>query len=277
MRNVYVWAFYFFIFFIGNAVQAQVFLINENFNAEATPAGWVKINNSTGGNVAAADWTLRADGYTYSSLFVSPPETFHSNDNSRFYLTNSDAQEDLTETILQTPAFSTVGHSTITLKFYHYFWEYVNDTGFVEISTNATNWTTIASYYFPTNTRQGTSTSFVEKTVDLSSFAGLPIVYVRFRYYAEFGFYWALDNVSITGLTFPCNVNNWNGTVSTAWENPANWSCGTVPGTNSVVLIPSGKANYPVINSMAACKSITAVTGASVLLAAGFKLDITGL
>ena len=277
MRNVCLWAFCFFFFFSGNAVLAQVYLINENFNAAGTPAGWIKINNSPGVNVAVADWTLRPNGYIYSSFFVKPPETFYSNDNSQFYLTNSDTLGDLTETILQTPAFSTVGHSTITLKFYHYFWEYVNDTGFVDISKNATDWTTIASYTLPANSRQGTSTSFVQKTVDLSAFAGNPIVYVRFRYYAENGFYWALDNVSVTGLTLSCSVNNWNGTVSTAWENPANWSCGNVPDANSVVFINSGKQNYPVVNSMATCKSITAVSGTSLRVAAGFKLDITGL
>lgn len=276
MRIVCLCIYYFFIF-SGTEAQGQVFLINENFNGASIPAGWAKINNSAGGNVAAAEWTLRPDAYTYSSLYVRTPETFHSNDNTQFYLSNSDAQEDITQTILQSPAFSTIGYPFITLKFYHYFREYTIDSGFVEISTNGANWNIAATYTFPPNFREGSSSSFVQKTVDLSAFAGNPIVYVRFRYYADFGYFWAIDNVSISGsATGICSINNWDGTVSTAWENPLNWSCGTVPGSNTVVNINTGKSNYPVINSMATCKSITVGTGTSVLIVTGFKLDITG-
>lgn len=275
MRNVCLC--YFFFFLSGAAAQGQVFLINENFNGAGIPAGWTKINNSVGGDVAAADWTLRPDAYIYSSLYVSPPETFHSNDNSQFYLSNSDAQEDITQTILQSPAFSTVGYPFITLKFYHYFREYTIDSGFVEISTNGSTWNTAATYTFPPNFREGTSSSFVQKTVNLSAFAGNPSVFVRFRYYAEFGYFWAIDNVSVSGsATGPCSINNWDGTISTAWENPLNWSCGSVPDANTAVIINSGKPNYPVVNSIATCKSINAFSGTSVQVKTGFRLDITG-
>jgi hypothetical protein len=262
----------------GSSSIAQVTLLSENFNGAGTPAGWIKINNSTGGTVLAADWTLRADGYTYSSTFVNPPETFHSNDNSQFYLSNSDAQGgDVTETIIQSPAFSTTGYGFVTISFYHYFWEYLYDRGYVEASTDGSSWQIVKVFTYPNDEREGASDQFVLKTIDLSAVAANSgTVYIRFRYYAEFGYYWALDNVTVTGYTTnPCPTNSWEGGVSTAWENPANWSCGLVPDATTIVSINAGKARYPVINSVAACKSINIFPGASVDVSAGFTLQIT--
>lgn len=39
----------------------------------------------------------------------------------------------------------------------------------------------------------------------------------------------------------------WTGEFGTRWNNPANWSCGSLPTLESDVLIPDGLENYPVI------------------------------
>lgn len=69
-------------------------------------------------------------------------------------------------------------------------------------------------------------------------------------------------------------INTWVGNVSSAWENPANWSCGMVPDVNSEVMINPGTPHAPTINSMVVIKTITIKTGASVTVTAGFKLDV---
>ncbi len=66
--------------------------------------------------------------------------------------------------------------------------------------------------------------------------------------------------------------NEWTGTSSTAWEQPSNWSCGTVPGANTNVLIRSGNV---IINSNAFCRTIRVLPGAVVSVAPGFSLTIT--
>jgi hypothetical protein len=48
--------------------------------------------------------------------------------------------------------------------------------------------------------------------------------------------------------------NTWIGTVDTAWENAANWSCNSIPDRYTDVVIPSGPV---VINSEAECRSIS--------------------
>jgi len=70
------------------------------------------------------------------------------------------------------------------------------------------------------------------------------------------------------------DINTWVGNVSTAWENPANWSCGGVPNTNSEVFINPGTPHSAIVNSDVVIKNITIRTGASVTVTTGFKLDV---
>ncbi|WP_462252119.1 hypothetical protein [Ferruginibacter sp.] len=71
------------------------------------------------------------------------------------------------------------------------------------------------------------------------------------------------------------DVATWNGSVSIAWENPANWDCGTLPNSNSNVLIPSGLSRYPTVSFTYEIKSLYLQPGSSVTVspAANFKLN----
>ncbi len=44
-----------------------------------------------------------------------------------------------------------------------------------------------------------------------------------------------------------CNIATWTGTVSSAWDNPQNWSCNTVPGPATPVIVPAGNPYSPII------------------------------
>ena len=68
----------------------------------------------------------------------------------------------------------------------------------------------------------------------------------------------------------------WGGAVNTAWENAGNWACGILPDANTDVIIKRGVPNFPVINSNAVCRSISATTETSILIKTGFNLLITG-
>jgi hypothetical protein len=64
---------------------------------------------------------------------------------------------------------------------------------------------------------------------------------------------------SFYGYQFRCIVNGsdtgdlfivkfemtWMGTANTAWENPANWSCNSLPDANTDVTISGGRERYP--------------------------------
>jgi photosystem II stability/assembly factor-like uncharacterized protein len=69
-------------------------------------------------------------------------------------------------------------------------------------------------------------------------------------------------------------TSKWTGTVSNAWENPANWSCGFIPDQNTTVVIPSGTANAPVISSNAAIYNLVVNSGAVLNVMPGFTLTV---
>jgi YVTN family beta-propeller protein len=77
-------------------------------------------------------------------------------------------------------------------------------------------------------------------------------------------------------LTLHCGSIRWEGSVSTAWENPANWNTNTLPGAGADVYIDPGKPRYPVIHSMASCRSLHQADGTTVTVDTGYKLKILG-
>ena len=66
----------------------------------------------------------------------------------------------------------------------------------------------------------------------------------------------------------------WTGSVSTSWEDPANWSNGKVPDENTDVTINTGLSRYPVVNSNANCRSLDAKPTTSVLIKTGYTLKV---
>ncbi|MFZ1261505.1 MAG: hypothetical protein WAQ93_13565, partial [Chitinophagaceae bacterium] len=93
---------------------------------------------------------------------------------------------------------------------------------------------------------------------------------------------------SMYGYQYRCLVNGttysdafllkfgmtWEGTVSNAWENPANWSCNSLPDMNTDVIINGGKTNYPVITSNPTVRTLKLNPGATGTVNTGYQLTI---
>ena len=170
-------------------------VLSQNFNSGISP--WTTTNTSTGGTTANAAWTARANNYNYSGT------VFSSNDASQFVLSNSDAQGSgsTTATTIVSPVFSTEGYSALSLSYYHYY-RYnagTDDRARVEVSANGGAWTIVQTH----SSIQGARNNFVQATVDLSSYVNESSLQVRFRYNASWDYYWALDNVVLTGTPAP--------------------------------------------------------------------------
>jgi len=67
-------------------------------------------------------------------------------------------------------------------------------------------------------------------------------------------------------------INTWTGAASSAWENTANWSCGSLPDLNTDVTISTGNV---IISSNVTIRSLTVATGVTVTVQPGFTLTIT--
>ncbi len=78
----------------------------------------------------------------------------------------------------------------------------------MEVSSNNATWTLLKTY----TTTTGTSTGFIqENAISLPpNFINQPTVYIRFNYSSPYSYFWAVDNVSITG--------NQSSQSSITWE-----------------------------------------------------------
>ena len=197
----------------------QPTLLYQDFNGGSN--NWTTSDNNTGGTVANSRWTLRPDNYSTDGL------NFHSNDQTQFYLSDSRSQGSATsrtQTYLTSPVMSTVGYTSLEMDFYHYFRfaNVSNESAKVEVSTNGTTWTTIVTY----TSTQGTSSAFANPVINLTAYIGNPTFYVRFQLRSNArARYWAIDNVTISGVPAVVPVINWTsvpaGFTSTV-ANPTN-------------------------------------------------------
>jgi YD repeat-containing protein len=66
----------------------------------------------------------------------------------------------------------------------------------------------------------------------------------------------------------------WIGTVSTAWENPANWGCSKVPDGSTDVFINAGTPFQPIVSSNTSVRSMALEAAASWIVASGFEFKV---
>ncbi|WP_439553487.1 T9SS sorting signal type C domain-containing protein [Flavobacterium macrobrachii] len=224
----------------GNSATS-VTLLNENFNSATN--NWTPNNASIGGTPANAAWTLRPNGYGVCPT-CQTSQTINSNDGSQFYLSDSDRQGTggTTTTTLQSPSFSTVGLTTANLsfwQFYRYYEQGIVETAKVQVSTNGTSWTDLVTY---STSNQGLPNSFSQASLSLDSYLNQPTVYIRFRYDAAWDYYWAIDNVVVSGISSvpPAATFAWTSTptgFTSSLQNPTGTSTVsrtyTVTATNS--------------------------------------------
>jgi len=167
--------------------------LNESFNPGESDFLWIsKTILYGGGNPNDAAW----------GLMDSDPGTVASNDNSSFAIVGSlfvDTEE--MESSLISPPISLLDYAApINLNFHHVLATVPNGTNFtdayVEISNDGgVSWNELKHY----NSAQGGWTSFKEENINLSSYAGEAFVMIRFRYHSKNDYFWAVDNVKISG------------------------------------------------------------------------------
>ena len=85
-----------------------------------------------------------------------------------------------------------------------------------------------------------------------------------------------LTNNQLTKIIGTPTLSIWIGSVSVAWENPLNWSNNKIPDANTEVKITATAPHLPEINSNANCYSIKIDAAATLLIKAGFKLNVAG-
>jgi hypothetical protein len=224
----------------SGGVISGVPVFQENFNGATN--SWTVAGSGTGAPIA--NWTLRPNGYAI------PLGAQSSNDNTQFYQANSDAPGSGTSisTTLTSPSFPTTGYSTLSLSFWHCYRYFTGDTGKVQVSTNGTTWTDLATY----SSNQGPLNGFQLEIINLDAYIGQPTVYLRFKYDATWDWFWAVDNVLVSGSSSSNIVWNTqtspvaNGSVVpglyTSYTSPTvntPYIAGTIPGYATIYALPA--------------------------------------
>lgn len=189
----------------GTAASPSI--LSQNFNSGL--GSWTVDTFGSMNIVAGAEWKACADSYLNEQGWYRSP------DHTGFVMANADTSgsSSTLSTRLTSPMFSLAEYTSATLSFQHAYdyWAagdvYVN----LEISTNGgSTWTTINNFR---GANVGTKMGFVGQTFSLNAFLGYPNVKIRFLYHSNFGYYWAIDNIVLTGTP---------GLITPTWS-PATW------------------------------------------------------
>lgn len=206
-------------------------------------------------NAPGSEWLLQTSPFTYIG---TTNFTFQSPGNNKFMVTNSDVAPvgDTTNTTLVSPSINVSGYSSLSLSFNHAYNYFSFDQGSVEVSTNGgATWIPVTVY----NSDIGASNGFVAATVNLSAYAGSPSLKFRFYYAATWDWYWAIDDIVLSGTPLSATYS-WTASPATGAGLPVGSGTFT-PANTSIVVTPTtiGNITYTV-NTNNACDAPVTVT-----------------
>jgi len=219
---------------------------SEDFSTGSLPGCWENIDNDGSGQV----WEFNNPGNTTISTTTS---------GNGFAILDSDnyGSGSSQDADLITPTLDLSAYTSVNLYFEHFHYQYTSSSATLAYSINGgTSWITIQTWIITTDNpaifNQDMSTQV----------AGQANVKFRWNYTGTYDWYWAIDDISITGVSQAV----WTGTNSSAWNTGSNWDGGRVPVNVTDVTIPATAANWLLIDGDCAigsdCNSLSMV-GAS--------------
>lgn len=255
---------------------ASATLLSQNFNTGLTGAvgGTWSIINGTGN--ATTWWSiLTPPGYAGAVT----------GDGSNYMEAAPDGLIGITETSLRSPSFSTVGFSAGTLEYNEYFQSYTfgDINAQVDWSTDGITWNTLVNQLGTSDLNVTWTVGTPNKTVALPAAAlGQSTVYLRWYYNSNYGYYWAVDNIVVSGTSAPSYV--WTGV-----GGATGLSC-TSCATTTITPTATGANVYTVNAVFGGCyttsgvtvsvnplPSLTGISNSSPICAGGtFSLTATG-
>jgi PKD repeat protein len=155
---------------------------SESFSGTVIPSCWTQIDNQGNNQV----WQFG----TITNQSPNPALTgTYAYLNSDTYGSGNSQNADLIS-----PSLNLSAYTGITLQFSHYFKSYSGSSGTLSYSlNNGTTWTQIQQF---TTTSATNPVAFSQL---ITALAGQPQVKFKWNYTGTWGYYWAIDNVQVTG------------------------------------------------------------------------------
>ncbi|TDE11639.1 M4 family metallopeptidase [Dyadobacter psychrotolerans] len=159
-------------------------LVSEDFE-QGMPAGW----NVVGGGTYPSAWSVAL----LPSVSLDPAKP-------KLLFINSDAAGMVTlDRVVESAPFNTVGMSNINLSFLEYFYVWPSsfaEQGLVDV-WDGTAWRNVLTQNQATGT-SGSWTSPAQRSISIPAAYANPLMKIRFRYIANYDYWWGIDNVKIT-------------------------------------------------------------------------------
>lgn len=179
------------VLFLFCKMQAQTTILNEDFSG-GLPAGWSNIDN--GGSPSGSVWEFNDPGSrgitagNISGNYAILDSDNYGNGN------NQDAT-------LETASFGANLYETITLEYDYQYRDYQSPESCTVEVYNGSSWTTVASYTTDSGDNYvSADDGATHVTIDITTAAGSASnAKVRFTYSGDWDWWWALDNVEISG------------------------------------------------------------------------------
>lgn len=233
---------------------ASTSVLTQNFNSGVAP--WTVDTIGSVNILSGSEWKACADSYLNEQGWYRSP------DSSTFVMANADTSGSTAtlSTRLTSPVFSLAGYSGATISFQHSYdyWAAGDAQVSLQISIDGgSTWTTVNSFL---GGSIGAKMGFVTQSFSLNPWVGNANVRIRFNYISNFGYYWAIDNIAITGIP---------GVVTPSWS-PTTYLF-TDPGftvpytggaTNSVYFNPPS-VTTPTVITYTATAALGACAGVS--------------
>ena len=203
-------------------LSSQTVLLDEDFSGGSLPVGWSNVNNGgTAGQIwkfaPTSNGTITAGGIS-GNYAVLDSDDYGSGSNQN--------------ASLLTPAFSTGIYETITLEFDYQYRDFNGGESCVVEVYDGTTWTEVFRKELGDENYVSLSSGSNLESIDITTEAGgASNVQVRFTYIGAFDWWWALDNVKVTGTApsstnaylGPGGVGNTGGASNLVlWTNPDN-------------------------------------------------------
>jgi hypothetical protein len=206
-------ALFYIIVFWATIASAQTVLLDEDFSGGTLPAGWTNTNNGgTAGQIwqftPTSNGTITAGGISGNYAILDSDDYGSGN--------NQNAS-------LLTPTFSTGIYETITLEFDYQYRDYNGGESCVVEVFDGTSWTEVFRKELGDENYVSLSSGSNLESIDITTeVGGATNAQVRFTYIGAYDWWWAVDNVKITGTSpsstdaylGPGGVGNTDGTSS---------------------------------------------------------------
>lgn len=192
---------------VGSPSTYTYAIVNDDSEPSAT--GNITLLNETFDNLV--NWTVTNGGSAPDTWALSTGYggvSANSINGSTFLFADSDPAgdgSDMNEVIVS-PTMNAAGVSNLTLQFDQYFRNYnggYNEQCYADV-WNGSTWVNVYTRSGNLQTGLGAWSAPDHQTIDISAYANSALK-VRFRFDAQWDWWWALDNITITGVA-PTNI-----------------------------------------------------------------------